>query len=156
MMFAHYINNKDMGSIYTALALLIASAFTSATILPGSSEVVLVAFLEKYENHHLIAWLCASIGNTAGATVSYFLGRLIPPKKEPSARVQRYLNKYGSSILLFSWIPFIGDALPIAVGWLRLKALPCIIFLFIGKTFRYAAMILFWVFGGSEFFNKFF
>ena len=53
-MLAHYINNKDMGSIYTALALLLASAFTSATILPGSSEVVLVAFLEKYESHHFL------------------------------------------------------------------------------------------------------
>lgn len=145
-----------MGSIYTALALLVASAFTSATILPGSSEVVLVAFLEKYPDHHFIAWLFASIGNSVGATVSYVLGRLIPSKKEPSKRVQRYINKYGSSILLFSWIPFIGDALPIAAGWLRLKALPCIIFLFIGKTFRYAVMILLWVFGGSALFDRFF
>lgn len=143
-----------MGSIYTALALLFASAFTSATILPGSSEVVLVAFLEKYPNHVFIAWLLASIGNSVGGMASYLLGRLIPPKKVPSARVQRYLNKYGSSILLFSWIPFLGDALPLAAGWLRLPALQCAIYLFVGKTFRYAALILLWVYGGSALFNR--
>ena len=143
-----------MGSIYTALALLFASGFTSATILPASSEVALMAFLEKYPGYTLIAWVVASVGNSAGAILSYFLGRLIPPKKLPSPRVQRYLTKYGSSILLFSWIPFIGDALPIAAGWLRLSIVPCMIYLFIGKTFRYAAMILLWTYGGSELFNR--
>lgn len=145
---------EDMGSIYTALTLLFISGFTSATILPGSSEVALMAFLEKYPNATLIAWLVASLGNSAGAVVSYFLGRLIPPKKLPSPRVQKYLHKYGSSILLFSWIPFIGDALPIAAGWLRLSIWPCVIYLFIGKTFRYAIMILLWVYGGSALFNR--
>lgn len=144
-----------MGSIYTALALLFASGFTSATILPGSSEIALIAFLEKYPSCTLIAWIVASIGNSAGAMLSYFLGRLIPPKKLPSPRVRRYLTKYGSSILLFSWIPFIGDALPIAAGWLRLPKISCLIYLLIGKTFRYAAMILLWTYGGSELFHRF-
>lgn len=143
-----------MGSIYTALFVLFASGFTSATILPGSSEIALIAFLEKHPSYTLLAWIMASIGNSAGAMLSYFLGRLIPPKKLPSPRVQRYLTKYGSSILLFSWIPFIGDALPIAAGWLRLSVVPCLIYLFIGKTFRYAAIILIWTYGGSELFNR--
>lgn len=143
-----------MSSIYTALSLLFISGFTSATILPGSSEVALMAFLEKHPTHTFSAWLIASIGNSAGAILSYYVGRLIPPKKLPSPRVQRYLNKYGSSILLFSWIPFIGDALPIAAGWLRLPVWLCIIYLFIGKTFRYAMMILLWTYGGSALFNR--
>ncbi|GAA5097614.1 hypothetical protein GCM10023338_09180 [Wohlfahrtiimonas larvae] len=113
-----------------------------------------MAFLEKHPGYTLIAWIVASIGNSAGAILSYFLGRLIPPKKLPSQRVQRSLSKYGSSILLFSWIPFIGDALPIAAGWLRLPIWSCMIYLFIGKTFRYAVMILFWTYGGSALFNQ--
>ena len=143
-----------MGTFYTALLLLVISAFTSATILPGSSEIVLVAFLEKHQNHALLAWFLASLGNSLGGFTSYWIGRLIPMKKQPSPRTQRYLNKSGSSILLFSWIPFLGDALPIAAGWLRLPPLSCAIYLFIGKTFRYALIIGVWVYGGSELFNR--
>lgn len=144
-----------MGSLYTALVLVITSAFTSATILPGSSEIVLVAFLEKYPDHIFLAWVFASIGNSLGGAASFCLGRLLPLKKQPSQRIQRSLKKYGSSILLFSWIPFLGDALPVAAGWLRLPVISCMIYLFIGKTFRYAAIILVWIYGGSDLFHRF-
>ena len=44
--------------------------------------------------------------------------------------------------LLFAWLPIIGDALPIAAGWLRLNALHCAIILIAGKLLRYA--MIYW------------
>ena len=39
-------------------------------------------------------------------------------------------------------LPIIGDALPLAAGWLRLNALHCAIILITGKLLRYA--MIYW------------
>ena len=39
-------------------------------------------------------------------------------------------------------LPIIGDALPLAAGWLRLNALHCAIILIAGKLLRYA--MIYW------------
>nr|WP_246782386.1 DedA family protein [Wohlfahrtiimonas chitiniclastica] len=122
------------------------SAFTSATILPGSSEVALLAFLAKFPEAAGLALIIASIANALGSITSLILGRLIPPKQLPSVKVQNYLTRYGSPVLLLSWVPLIGDALPLAAGWLRLPMFACSVYLLIGKMARYGMIILlfFW------------
>ncbi|ELV09073.1 Hypothetical protein F387_00965 [Wohlfahrtiimonas chitiniclastica SH04] len=129
-----------------ALGILATSAFTSATILPGSSEVALLAFLAKFPETAGLALIIASIANALGSITSLILGRLIPPKQLPSVKVQNYLTRYGSPVLLLSWVPLIGDALPLAAGWLRLPMFACSVYLLIGKMARYGMIILlfFW------------
>lgn len=51
-----------------------------------------------------------------------------------------WLHKYGYWALLMTWLPLFGDALPIAAGWLRLKALPCLLLIALGKGLRYAVV----------------
>lgn len=133
-----------MGELLSALVLLAFSAFTSATILPGSSEVVLAIFIESFPQHIWLAFLVATLTNSLGSMTSLVLGRVIPPKKLPSLRVQQFIRRYGSLSLLLSWVPIIGDALPLAAGWLRLKFFPCVICLFIGKAARYWILLLLW------------
>ena len=55
---------------------LFASAFISATILPGSSELVLVGLITKYPDTVWVAVTIATVGNTLGGLTSYWLGRL--------------------------------------------------------------------------------
>ena len=68
-----------MPLIYAYLGLA-ASAFTSATILPGTSEAAFAAFIYNYPEQAYGAWLCAGLANGLGSMVSYWMGRLIPSK----------------------------------------------------------------------------
>jgi membrane protein YqaA with SNARE-associated domain len=43
---------------------------------------------------------------------------------------------------LLAWTPLIGDALCAAAGWLRLPALSCALWMAIGKTARYALVVI--------------
>ncbi|MBS7818917.1 hypothetical protein B9T11_02085 [Wohlfahrtiimonas chitiniclastica] len=129
-----------------ALGILATSAFTSATILPGSSEVALLVFLAKFPKAAVLALCVASLANTLGSITSLMIGRWLPLKQLPSEKVQNYLTRYGPPMLLGSWVPLIGDALPLAAGWLRLPMFACSVYLLIGKMARYGMIILlfFW------------
>ena len=111
-----------MPLIYAYLGLA-ASAFTSATILPGTSEAAFATFIYNYPEQAYGAWLCAGLANGLGSMVSYWMGRLIPSKKRSSEKTLRLLQRWGTLPLLFAWLPVIGDVLPIAAGWLRLNPL---------------------------------
>ncbi|MDN0074399.1 DedA family protein [Crenobacter sp. SG2303] len=118
---------------------LAASAFLSATLLPGNSEVALSAFLYKWPGWLWPALCVATVANSAGSATSVWLGRRVPAK-ELSPRVARWFGRFGPATLLLSWAPFIGDALPLAAGWLRLKWAPCLVWITLGKFLRYAAI----------------
>ncbi|MBK6485597.1 MAG: DedA family protein [Gemmatimonadetes bacterium] len=117
---------------------LLASAFLSATILPGNSEVVLVALLAKYPFLFWQAIAIATVGNTLGGMTSYAAGRLLPRRIDN--RAMRQLQRHGEWALLFSWVPVVGDALCVAAGWLRLNAWVSLAMLAIGKGVRYVLL----------------
>ena len=117
------------------------SAFSSATILPGTSDMVLVAFVTAHQHLWLGALLLATVGNGMGGMVSYGMGRLVPDKHIPSAKIQNWISKYGIWALLMSWVPFVGDGLAIAAGWLRLNFWLSSLMLVLGKLARYAVLV---------------
>lgn len=117
------------------------SAFLSATVLPGNSEIALAAFLSVYPEQALSAVLLATLGNTLGGATSVWLGRALP-RKETSGRALAWLSRWGTSALLLSWVPVIGDALCVAAGWLRLPWRPTLFYLAIGKLVRYCLISL--------------
>ena len=47
------------------------------------------------------------------------------------------VRRYGTSALLFAWVPLIGDALCLAAGWLRLNPWQAALFMAIGKLAHY-------------------
>lgn len=114
---------------------LFASSFLAATLLPGGSEAVLFGVLKSNPQLYWQALLAATLGNTAGGMSSYLIGRFIPQRSELRglARVRRH----GTPILLFSWVPIIGDAFCVAAGWLRLNAWISAAFMAVGKFGRY-------------------
>lgn len=85
--------------------------------------------------------MCAGLANGLGSMVSYWMGRLIPSKKRSSEKTLRLLRRWGTLPLLFAWLPVIGDALPIAAGWLRLNPYTSALMLLTGKILRYGIIL---------------
>jgi membrane protein YqaA with SNARE-associated domain len=115
---------------------LFASSFLAATLLPGGSEAVLLTVLTAHPDSAVAAVAAATLGNTLGGLLSYLLGRLIPQTRP--LKGARAVQRYGAPLLLLSWVPFIGDALCVAAGWLRLNPAAAIVYMAIGKFARYA------------------
>ena len=124
----------------SGLAALFASAFVSATVLPGNSEIVLAAVLKAFPERFAQAIALATLGNTLGGLTTYGVGRLIPQRKVPDGRSLAWVRRYGAAALLLSWVPVIGDALCAAAGWLRVPLWSSALALFLGKLARYLAV----------------
>lgn len=118
---------------------LFVSAFVSATLLPGSSEIVLAAVLKSAGTSPVAAVAVATLGNTLGGLTTYGMGRLIP-SRIPEGRAIARVRRFGVAALLFSWVPVIGDALCAAAGWLRLNGLRCALAMAAGKAARYVLL----------------
>ena len=122
-----------------AYASLFGSSFLSATLLPGSSEALLIALLIAKKTSVYGLLLAASLGNTLGGLTNIFLGRLLPLKRQGRWHdtAMTWLHRLGPAALLFSWLPVVGDLLCVLAGWLRFAWLPAMLFLAVGKTLRY-------------------
>ena len=121
------------------LAGLFLASFLSATLLPGGSEVVLVAVLHQHPDQVTAALVLATLGNTAGGMTTYYMGRLLP--QHIALQKSALARRHGAPILLLAWAPIIGDALCAAAGWLRLPPLPCAAWMAAGKAARYALVV---------------
>lgn len=121
-----------------SLLSLFASSFLSATILPGNSEVVLVAMLLAKVSQPWWLVVIATMGNSLGGLTNVILGRFFPQRKASrwQERATGWLKRYGAAALLLSWMPVIGDLLCILAGWLRLSWGPVLFFYALAK--RYA------------------
>ena len=128
---------------------LFLSALSSATILPGSSEAVLLALLAKGLDG-IELWVVATIGNVLGSMISWWMGtavlliadrRWFPVKPAALAKAQGWFNRFGQPLLLLTWLPGIGDAIAVAAGTLRVPLVPFVILVAIGKGVRYALIL---------------
>lgn len=120
-------------------ASMFGSSFLSATLLPGSSEALLIALLIAKKTSVYGLLLAASLGNTLGGLTNILIGRLLPLKRQGRWHdtAMTWLHRLGPATLLFSWLPVIGDLLCVLAGWLRFAWLPAMLFLAVGKTLRY-------------------
>nr|WP_238483575.1 YqaA family protein [Rahnella perminowiae] len=122
-----------------ALASLFGSSFLSATLLPGNSEVLLVALLSAGSAMPAALVLSASVGNTLGGITNVIIGRFLPQlKPQRGLNIARgWLKRFGPPALLLSWLPVMGDVLCVLAGWLRMPWGPVVFFMLIGKAVRY-------------------
>lgn len=125
-------------TLSAALWALATSAFVSSTLFPGGSEALFLWVLHNYPDSFTVAFLTATMANTVGSMTGYLIGRFLPRKIE--TRALKQCEKYGAWVLFFSWLPVIGDALPVAAGWLKIHWQKALLAILIGKAFRYAAI----------------
>lgn len=114
---------------------LFASSFLAATLLPGGSEAALFGVLKLNPQQYWAALAAATVGNTLGGMSSYLVGRIIPQHRQ--LKGLEWVQKYGSPVLLASWVPIIGDPLCVAAGWLRVNPWLSALFMALGKFARY-------------------
>lgn len=119
----------------TGLWAVFASSFLAATLLPGGSEAVLFGMLRLDPGFAPQAIAVATIGNTLGGLTSYVIGRVLPRGRPMKGLAT--VRRYGSSMLLLSWVPIFGDALCVAAGWLRVNAALAALWMAVGKLARY-------------------
>ncbi len=129
--------------------LLFTSALLAATILPAQSEAVLVGLLLQKPSDLYGLLLVATLGNTLGAMINWWLGRYLqhyqykawfPVKPATLVRVQHYYQKYGWWSLLLSWLPLVGDPLTVVAGMMQMRLLPFACIVTLAKGGRYAVL----------------
>ena len=120
------------------------SALISATLFPLGSEALLIYDIKEGYNLYLLIAV-ATIGNTLGSVINYFLGLkgeeyLISKnflKEKYIIKSKYYFDKYGSISLLFSWLPIIGDPITFVAGILKYDFKKFLVLVFIAKLSRY-------------------
>jgi len=128
---------------------LFVTSLAASSILPVGSEWLLVLLLAN-GSHPVMTVAVASAGNILGACTTYWVGRTggewlsrrfsIPPDRR--RRAESLFGRFGSWVLLFSWLPVIGDPLCLVAGGLRLGAARFVILTGIGKVVRYAVVAM--------------
>ncbi|EWH11932.1 membrane protein [Catenovulum agarivorans DS-2] len=106
-------------------------------------------------NQGLPGWslvLTASLGNTLGSVVNWYLGRYLLKfqhkkwfyfKQSQIDKSQKWFNRYGKWSLLFAWLPVGGDVLTLIAGMLRINLATFILLVGVGKTVRYISVLYF-------------
>jgi membrane protein YqaA with SNARE-associated domain len=124
--------------------LLAFSALTSATVLPGSSELTLIWFVTQYPDETDGAWAVATLCNTLGSLLSFMMARYYCDYQADRLRrlkLPPFLLGYAYWALLLTPLPVLGDALPLAAGYLRLQTGWVILMLALGKGLRYGLVL---------------
>jgi len=135
------------------LVTLFFSGFTSATLLPGSSEALFLLMLAQHNWNTELLILIVGAGNSLGGMSNWILGALISKglfkdKNKESEdkyrfKAERWLKKYGSPVLFFSFLPIIGDPLCLVAGLVKINWLKALLYISAGKFFRYIALSYF-------------
>lgn len=119
-------------------------SFVSATLLPLGSEPAVFAVVKANGALFWPVILVATVGNTLGGAVDYWLGYRAKAAfaKERDSRWFLWLARYGAKTMLLAWLPGIGDPLCTLAGWLKLPFWPSIAYMAVGKFLRYLCMTL--------------
>ncbi|MDP3670031.1 MAG: YqaA family protein [Telluria sp.] len=117
-------------------------SFVSATLVPLGSEPAVFAVVKANGALFWPAILVATLGNTLGGVLDYWLGyrAKVAFAKERQTRWFGWLARYGAKTMLLSWVPGIGDPLCTLGGWLHLPFWPSLGYMAAGKFMRYLTM----------------
>jgi membrane protein YqaA with SNARE-associated domain len=134
----------------TELIGLFTAAFLSASFFPFQSELIFIGMLIAEHHADWVILVVASLGNTLGSVLNWWLGRGVahfknkhwfPIKHAALERAKRWFQRWGKWSLLLSWVPIVGDPLTMIAGVLRMHFLPFIVIVAIAKTGRYLAIM---------------
>lgn len=135
---------------------LFLGSFLAATVVPFSSDVLLIALIAAGGNV-VTTIIAATVGNWLGGLFSYGLGwlgkwewiekwfKITPEKLEKQSSV---IKKWGSWLALLTWLPGIGDVMAIGLGFYKVDFKSAALFMLIGKCARYImwALLYLWIF----------
>ena len=135
--------------IYLGIPGMFLAGLLAGTVIPFSSEVVLVALLAVGINPTALL-IAATLGNWIGGMSTYgigWLGRTDWLEKYFGVSHQKILgykstiNKWGSYWAILSWIPIAGNVLTAALGLFRAPKYGVAFWMLVGKVGRYVILI---------------
>lgn len=141
-----------------SLATVFLVALLSSTLLPMGSEPVVFGLIRLNPDLFWPVVAAATAGGTVGGGISWLMGfgaerayekvAHHPPRER---RALAWLERFGPSACVLSWLPGIGDPLCAVAGWLRLPFWPCLAWMAVGKLGRYVIFtwLLLWIFPGD-------
>lgn len=100
--------------------------------------------------------LAATLGNTIGGLTCYYMGHLgridriekyFKVKKEKIDKMRHFLQGKGALMAFFTFLPFVGEAIAIALGFMRSNLALTAASMFAGKLVRYIVML--WALQGA-------
>ena len=125
------------------------SAFLAGSVLPFSSEAVMLGLLAAGVDPVPLL-IYGSIGNVMGGMVNYGLGRLgklewlkkyFHLKQSSIDRAYQFMGGHGAWMGFFAFLPLLGSAITVVLGLTRAN-LPLSVFsITLGKVIRYALLI---------------
>ena len=125
------------------------SAFLAGSVLPFSSEAVMLGLLAAGVDPVPLL-IYGSIGNVMGGMVNYGLGRLgklewlkkyFHLKQSSIDRAYKFMGGHGAWMGFFAFLPILGSAITVVLGLTRAN-LPLSVFsITLGKMIRYALLI---------------
>lgn len=128
---------------------LFLSAFVAGSVVPFSSEAVMVVLIEMGLNE----WGClaaATAGNALGGMTCYWIGmagrrewitRYLRVSNEKLARAERFLAGRGAVMGFFAFLPYVGEAIAVVLGLMRSNMALTAVSMTLGKALRYAAIL---------------
>ena len=144
----------DILSQYGYWGMLVA-AFMAGSFFPFSSEAVMVAFLAAGLDPWMLIFY-GTIGNVLGSIFNYYVGRMgrldwveryLHIKKDSLDKAQRFMAGRGALMGFFAFLPVIGSAITILLGFMRANFAVSLFSITLGKFLRYVLL----VFGASIF-----
>ena len=125
------------------------SAFLAGSVLPFSSEAVMLGLLAAGVDPVPLL-IYGSIGNVMGGMVNYGLGRLgklewlkkyFHLKQSSIDRAYQFMGGHGAWMGFFAFLPILGSAITVVLGLTRAN-LPLSVFsITLGKVIRYSLLI---------------
>lgn len=132
---------------------LFIGSFLASTLIPLSADVLLIGILALGGN----IWAClliATFGNWLGGLTSYWIGyigrwewieRWFKVKKEQLEKQKAKVDKYGSLLALFTWLPLVGDLFAMALGFYKISPCYSALYMFIGRFIRFLIWTLLYI-----------
>ena len=125
------------------------SAFLDGTILPFSSEAVMLACVGLGLDP-VLSTLATTAGNALGGLTCYWIGHLgkmewiekyFRVDHKQLEKATRFIHGRGSWMAFFSFLPIIGDAVLIALVLMRANVWIVTFSMTLGKQARYAILV---------------
>lgn len=127
---------------------LFLSAFIAGSVLPFSSEAVMVVLVRMgLDPAGCVA--AAAVGNTLGGMTCYWIGSLgrtewitrLGVTTRQLARARKFLSGRGALMGFFAFLPTIGEAIAIVLGLMRSNVWLTGLSMFVGKAIRYIVVL---------------
>ena len=129
---------------------LFLASFIAGSVVPFSSEAVLIACIGPLQLSPLSCLTAATLGNVSGGMTCYWIGHLgktewiekyLHVNQQKREKAERFVRGEGAWMAFFAFIPILGSAISIVLGMMRANLWGVTLSMTVGKAIRYAIII---------------